>query len=100
MPPIDNDNVKCVGVGSTTTIGPQNLSSALPPKSKKNESTSTVWEHFTKLEEGDPNDPKSKCNYCGGLFSCHPRSHGTSCYNISGEVAKNFLVGLISPNQS
>jgi hypothetical protein len=78
MPPIDNDNVKCVGVGSTTTIGPQNLSSALPPKSKKNESTSTVWEHFTKLEEGDPNDPKSKCNYCGGLFSCHPRSHGTS----------------------
>jgi hypothetical protein len=77
MPPIGNDNVECVGVGSTTTIGPQNPSSALPPKSKKVETTSSVWEHFTKLQEGDPKDPKSKCNYCGGLFSCH-RSHGTS----------------------
>jgi len=78
MPPIDNDKVECVGVGvgSTTTIGPQNPSSALPPKSRKVETTSSVWEHFTKLE-GDPKDPKSKCNYCGGLFSCH-RSHGTS----------------------
>jgi hypothetical protein len=35
MPPIDNDNVECVGVGSTTTFGPQNPSLALPPKSKK-----------------------------------------------------------------
>jgi hypothetical protein len=67
MPLIDNDNVKCVGVGSTATIGPQNPSSTLPPKSKKAEISSSVWEHFTKLQEGDPKDPKSKCNYCGGF---------------------------------
>jgi hypothetical protein len=78
MSPIDNDNVKCVEVGSTATFGPQNPSLALPPKSKKSKSTSKVWEHFTKLEEGDPKDPKSKCNYCGSLFSCHPKSHSTS----------------------
>jgi hypothetical protein len=42
MPPIDNDNVECVGVGSTSTIGPQNHNSALPPKFKKTESTSMV----------------------------------------------------------
>jgi hypothetical protein len=75
---IDNENVDCVGVGSTATIGPQNLSLALPPKPKKPKQTSKVWEHFTKLEESDPKDPKSQCNYCKTLFSCHPRSHGTS----------------------
>jgi hypothetical protein len=80
MPPMLNDNVECVGVGvgSTATIGPQNPSSALPQKPKKFEQTSKVWEHFTRLEESDPKDPKSQCNYCKKLFSCHPRSHGTS----------------------
>jgi len=42
MPLIDNENVDCVGVGSTATIGPQNPSSALPPKPKKPEQTSKV----------------------------------------------------------
>jgi len=80
MPPMLNDNVDCVGVGvgSTGTVGPQNHSSALPQKPKKSEQTSKVWEHFTRLEESDPKDPKSQCNYCKTLFSCHPRSHGTS----------------------
>jgi hypothetical protein len=32
MPPIGNDNVECVGVGSIATVGTQNPSSALPPK--------------------------------------------------------------------
>jgi len=85
MPPMLNDNVDCVGVGvgvgpvgSTGTIGSQNPSSALPHKPKKSEQTSKVWEHFTRLEESDPKDHKSQCNYCKTLFSCHPRSHGTS----------------------
>jgi hypothetical protein len=45
---------------------------------KQNEQTSTVWEHFTKLESSDPDDHKSQCNYCKREFNCHPRSHGTS----------------------
>jgi hypothetical protein len=40
-------------------VGTQNPSSALPPKPKKSEQTSMVWEHFTKVEGGDPEDPKS-----------------------------------------
>jgi hypothetical protein len=80
MPPMLNDNVDCVGVGvtSTETFGSQNPSSTVPHKPKKYEQTSKVWEHFTRLEESDPKDPKSQCNYCKTLFSCHPRSYGTS----------------------
>jgi hypothetical protein len=101
MPPIDNDNVECVGVGSTTTFGPQNPSLALPPKSKKFEPTSKVWEHFTKLQEGDPKDSKSKYNYCGSLFSCHPRSHGiSSMLHHIKRSCKKFLGSLINNNQS
>ena len=37
-----------------------------------------VWEHFTKVEGGDPEDPKSQCNYCKKLFSCHIKRLGTS----------------------
>ena len=35
-------------------VGTQNLSSAFSSKSKKSEQTSMVWEHFTKVEGGDP----------------------------------------------
>jgi hypothetical protein len=44
---------------SSSTIGPQNPSLALPLKPKKIEQTSTVCEHFTKLEASDPNNHKS-----------------------------------------
>jgi hypothetical protein len=63
---------------SSSTIGPQNPSLALPPKPKKIEGTSMVCEHFMKLEASDPNDRKSQCNYCKMEFNCHPRSHDTS----------------------
>jgi hypothetical protein len=63
---------------SSSTIGPQNHSLALPPKPKKIEQTSTVWEHFSKLEASDPNDHKLQCNYCKREFNCHPRSYSTS----------------------
>jgi len=98
MSPVLNDNVDCVGVGvgSTRTIGSQNPSSTLPHKPKKSEQTSKVCEHFTRLEESDPNDPKSQCNYCKTLEATVPHP----CYNISGKVAKNIMVDLISPKQS
>jgi hypothetical protein len=63
---------------SSSTIGQQNPSLALPPKPKKNEQTLTIWEHFTKLESSDPDDHKSQCNYCKREFNCHTRSHSTS----------------------
>jgi hypothetical protein len=66
MPSIDS-----VGVGT------QDPSSALPPKPKKYEQTSIVWEHFTKVERGDSEDPKSQCNYCKKLFSCHSKRLST-----------------------
>jgi hypothetical protein len=56
----------------------QNPSSSLPPKPKKSEQTSMVWEHFTKVEGGDPEDPKTQCNHCKKLFSCHSKRLGTS----------------------
>jgi hypothetical protein len=75
MPPINTENVECVGDVGTQNPNPVE---ALPPKPKTNVQKSSVWEHFTKVEGGDPEDPKSKCNYCSKLFSCHPRRLGTS----------------------
>jgi hypothetical protein len=51
MPPVNTENVECVG-----NVGTQNPNSveALPPKSKSNVQKSIVWEHFTKVEGGDP----------------------------------------------
>jgi len=63
---------------SSSTIGPQNPISTLPPKPKKNEQTSTVWEHFIELESSDPDDHKSQYNYCKMEFNCHPISNDTS----------------------
>jgi hypothetical protein len=59
-------------------VSTQNPSSALSLKPKKFEQTSMVWEHFTKVEGGNLEDPKSQCNYCKKLFSCHSKRLGTS----------------------
>jgi hypothetical protein len=66
MPSVDS-----VGVDT------QNPSSTLPPKPKKYEQTSMIWEHFTKVEGGDPEDPKSQINCCKKLFSYHSKRLGT-----------------------
>ena len=72
MLPINNANVECVGSGHTT-VATQDPSLGLPPILKKSEHKSFAWKHFTKVEGGDLEDPKSKCNYCGKLFSCHSK---------------------------
>jgi hypothetical protein len=79
MPSINNENVECVDNGPTANIGTHNPSSveALPPKPKKTEQNQLHGEHFTKIEGGDFEDPKSKCNYCSKLFSCHCKRLGT-----------------------
>jgi hypothetical protein len=75
---------------SSSTIGTQNPSLALPPKPKKIEQTSMIWKYFTKLEASDPNDHKSQCNYCKREFNCHPRRVLHLCYNISGKTVKKY----------
>ncbi|KAG2673937.1 hypothetical protein I3760_13G112600 [Carya illinoinensis] len=47
-----------------------------PTQGKK--PVSIVWQHFTKLEGGDPNNLQAKCNHCGKMYGCHYRKHGTS----------------------
>ena len=49
------------------------------PTSKKNPTrTSDVWDHYTKVKGGDPEDPRCTCNYCGADYACHSRRVGTS----------------------
>ncbi|KAK1369815.1 hypothetical protein POM88_035907 [Heracleum sosnowskyi] len=45
---------------------------------KKPTRTSDVWEHFTKVKGGDPNNPRCNCNYCGADYACHSTRVGTS----------------------
>ncbi|KAK1394684.1 hypothetical protein POM88_013740 [Heracleum sosnowskyi] len=45
---------------------------------KKPTRTSNVWEHFTKVKGGDPNNPRCNCNYCGADYACHSTRVGTS----------------------
>jgi hypothetical protein len=66
------------GMDSSSASSTHSLSSALPPKPKKSERTSMVWEHFTNVDGSDFEDPKSQCKYCKKLFSCHTRKSGTS----------------------
>ena len=42
---------------------------------KKKPSKSTVWDHFTRLEN---NNKRCKCNYCSNEYSCDTNSSGTS----------------------
>ena len=85
---------------SIDSVGIQNPSSALPPKPKKSEQTSMVWEHFTKVEGGDPEDPKSQCNYCKKLFSCHSKRLGTSSMLTHLKNTCNKYPGKFDKSQS
>ena len=47
-------------------------------KRKPTKPASMVWEHFTKIKGGDPNDPRCACNYCGKDYACNTKTCGTS----------------------
>ncbi|KAM1512660.1 hypothetical protein ACFX1Z_024193 [Malus domestica] len=57
-----------------------NASSVPPPPlvdsgKKKNASRkmSIVWDHFTKVDDGEsfnPDDPRATCNYCKKSYAC------------------------------
>ena len=40
-----------------------------------------VWQHFTKENPVNPNNPKCICNYCHATFACDGKSNGTSHLN-------------------
>ncbi|KAK1404152.1 hypothetical protein POM88_003757 [Heracleum sosnowskyi] len=45
---------------------------------KKPVRTSDIWDYFTKVAGGNPQDPRCTCNYCGADYACHSRRVGTS----------------------
>ncbi|XP_038874953.1 uncharacterized protein LOC120067466 [Benincasa hispida] len=47
-----------------------------PSKRRKAVKKSMVWDHFEKLK-GDPKDPHAQCKYCGVIYACHFKRHGT-----------------------
>jgi hypothetical protein len=67
MPSVDS-----VGVGT------QNPSSTPPQKPKNLCKHQWFGNILPKVEGGDPKDPKSQCNYCKKLFSCHSKRLSTS----------------------
>lgn len=49
-----------------------------PPLRRKNGLKSKAWDHFSRVQNCNPNEPKAKCNYCGKLMNCHSKKQGTS----------------------
>lgn len=47
-------------------------------RKKKPTRTSDVWDHYTKVKDSDPEDPRCTCNYCGADYACHSQRVGTS----------------------
>ena len=59
----------------------KNHVSPLPSKSKikrPNKQTSSVWDHFTKMEASVNDEARCMCNYCGKDYACDSNSRGTS----------------------
>lgn len=44
-----------------------------PSKKRPGGKTSTIWDHFTRIKGGDPNEPRCFCNYCEKQYACHPK---------------------------
>jgi hypothetical protein len=84
---------------SSSSIGPQNPSLALPPKPKKIEQTSMVWEHFTKLEASLIINHSSIIVRGSSIVTLEAMILHL-CYSILGKAVKNIMVGLIRHNQS
>jgi hypothetical protein len=62
-------------------------SQPVPSNTKQfKELTSKVWEHFTKIVRGNPEEPVATCNYCKKPYKCHSRKNGTS--TLWGHVNK------------
>nr|XP_048322893.1 uncharacterized protein LOC125420342 [Ziziphus jujuba var. spinosa] len=47
-------------------------------KRKPSRAPSWVWEHFEKIPDSDPSNPRCKCKYCGVDYACDTKRCGTS----------------------
>lgn len=47
-------------------------------KKKPNKPASIVWDHFTRLKNCNPNNPRCICNYCGKDYACNSKTCGTN----------------------
>ncbi|KAK1398327.1 hypothetical protein POM88_008190 [Heracleum sosnowskyi] len=60
--------------------------------------TSDVWEHFTKIKGGNPNNPRCVCKYCGANYAC-PSSNGTSSLWAHFKKCKKNLKKVLDKKQ-
>ena len=97
------------------TQSTSNLETSLPPrppalgKRKPLRTASDVWNHFTKVENSDPNDPRCICNYCGKDYACDTKRCGTTtlrnhltnqCKKYPGRVDDKRQKILVFGNQN
>ncbi|XP_060972145.1 zinc finger BED domain-containing protein RICESLEEPER 4-like [Cannabis sativa] len=47
-------------------------------KNKKPKGKSDIWQFFTRIVGGNPEDPRAACNFCGKDYAAHPKNCGTS----------------------
>uniref|UniRef100_A0A803PIE6 BED-type domain-containing protein n=1 Tax=Cannabis sativa TaxID=3483 RepID=A0A803PIE6_CANSA len=57
---------------------------------KKSKKISDVWDHFKPVKEGDPNNPRCACNYCGASYVYNPTRNGTSTIRAHLSRCKKF----------
>ena len=67
------------GANSPEPVAPIGLGASLPllPPKQGGKDSSIVQKHFTKLLGGDPEKPKSQCNYCKNQYNCHGKKNDT-----------------------
>ena len=58
-----------------------------------------VWDHFTKIEGGDPQDPRATCNYSQKSYACDTKRNGTSTLRHHLTSCKSYLSNLEDPNK-
>jgi hypothetical protein len=98
IPPINTENVECAG-----DVGTQNpkLVEALLPKPKPDVQKSIVWEHFTKVEGGDPESMlshiRNSCKKYPGRFGKLDKSQSTLSFDAKkeGQVGEGSVGNLV-----
>ncbi|KAG6651897.1 hypothetical protein CIPAW_06G145100 [Carya illinoinensis] len=71
---------------------PTQSGTALPPPAPNvsGRHRSMVWDHFTRIPNGDPSKPRAKCNYCTASYACDTKTNGTKSmkYHIEKQCKK------------
>ncbi|XP_060676328.1 uncharacterized protein LOC132805410 [Ziziphus jujuba] len=66
----------------------------LPPSSlgkrKPSRKSSIMWDHYEKIENSDPDNPRCKCKYCGGDCACNSKSRTSTLLNHLNHYCKKY----------